>query len=204
MAGGNEFVMVDADTQQKQPAFDHEKLAAALSRETRNNYTGTHAAIHHVQLRGQPASHSDGDRCRSVALHAGRLRVPAHRRSPCRRWTGRTGRRLSAAPQAQEARRLSPDGKWEALIQNYNVAIRAVGSQSLTMLSFDGSEGNYYDLRSIQWSPDSRKLAAYRVTPGYRREVHYVAVVAGRPAAAKALARSCTPSRAMCSTSSNR
>ena len=29
--GGNEFVVVDAATQQKTPAFDHEKLAAALT-----------------------------------------------------------------------------------------------------------------------------------------------------------------------------
>ena len=29
--GGNEFVVVDAATQQKPPAFDHEKLAAALT-----------------------------------------------------------------------------------------------------------------------------------------------------------------------------
>ena len=29
--GGNEFVLVDAETQTKRPAFDHEKLAVALS-----------------------------------------------------------------------------------------------------------------------------------------------------------------------------
>src|SRR5688572_17554609 len=30
--GGHEFVMVDATTQQKQPAFDHARLAAALTK----------------------------------------------------------------------------------------------------------------------------------------------------------------------------
>ena len=29
--GGNEFVLVEAGTEQKRPAFDHEKLAAALT-----------------------------------------------------------------------------------------------------------------------------------------------------------------------------
>ncbi len=29
-------------------------------------------------------------------------------------------------------------------------------------------------MSSIAWSPDSKRLAAYRVRPGYRREVHYV------------------------------
>jgi Tol biopolymer transport system component len=41
-------------------------------------------------------------------------------------------------------------------------------------LSFDGSEGNYYTLASISWSPDSQHLAAYCVRPRYKREVHYV------------------------------
>ena len=43
-----------------------------------------------------------------------------------------------------------------------------------TALSTDGQPGAAYVLESITWSPDSRKVAAYRVTPGYAREVHYV------------------------------
>ena len=54
----------------------------------------------------------------------------------------------------------------------------AVGPQSRVLqyasLSFDGSEGNYYSLDSIVWSPDSKNLAAYRVSPGYHRKIQYV------------------------------
>ena len=67
------------------------------------------------------------------------------------------------------------DGKWEALIENFNVFLRPTGSKEPpTPLSFDGSEGNYYTLRSIAWSPDSRKLVAYHTRPGYDRQVHYI------------------------------
>jgi dienelactone hydrolase len=67
------------------------------------------------------------------------------------------------------------DGKWEALIQNYNVFLKSAGSHEPAFpLSMDGSEGNYYTLRSIAWSPDSSKLAAYHTRPGFDREVHYV------------------------------
>ena len=69
---------------------------------------------------------------------------------------------------------MSPDGKWMAFIDNYNVAIRPFGGDKRIVLSTDGSEGNYYDAASIAWSPDSTRLAAYRVRPGYRRLVHYV------------------------------
>ena len=67
------------------------------------------------------------------------------------------------------------DGKWEAAIQNFNVFLRAAGSKDVAMaLSADGSEGNSYGLRSLAWSPDSKKLVAYRTRPGYDRQMHYV------------------------------
>jgi dienelactone hydrolase len=67
------------------------------------------------------------------------------------------------------------DGKWEALIQNYNVFLKQTGNNEPPVaLSRDGSEGNYYTLRSLAWSPDSKKLAAYHTRPGYDRQVHYI------------------------------
>lgn len=70
---------------------------------------------------------------------------------------------------------ISPDGQWKATIQNYNVFLQAVGSDaSATALSMDGSFGNYYQLSSLEWSPDSKHLLACRTIPGMRRKVHYV------------------------------
>jgi dipeptidyl aminopeptidase/acylaminoacyl peptidase len=74
----------------------------------------------------------------------------------------------------------SPDGRLEAFVQNYNLHVRAPaesagnGPAGATALSSDGSEGNHYTPRSIRWSPDSRRLVAYRVVPGYDRQVHYI------------------------------
>ena len=56
-----------------------------------------------------------------------------------------------------------------------SVFVGVVGSQ----LSWNGSEGHPYVLgppqqRSLRWSPDSRKIAAYRVTPGYQRLVRFI------------------------------
>jgi len=66
------------------------------------------------------------------------------------------------------------DGKWEAFIQNYNVFLKPVGNHPGTPLSYDGSEGNYYTLRSVAWSPDSKTLVAYHTRPGYDRQVMYI------------------------------
>ena len=84
-----------------------------------------------------------------------------------------TGGQAAAEPQFCG----SFDGKWDAFIQNYNVFLRPAGSSdpaAASPLSFDGSEGNYYTFRSLAWSPDSTKLAAYHTRPGYDRQVHYV------------------------------
>ena len=83
---------------------------------------------------------------------------------------------------------ISPDGQSIAFIQNYNVAVRPVrpmgtsiagvggsgGTPAFALLTYDGSEGDAYQQMSIRWSPDSRKLVAYRRRPGYNRLVHYV------------------------------
>ncbi|MGA2260860.1 MAG: DPP IV N-terminal domain-containing protein, partial [Acidobacteriota bacterium] len=90
---------------------------------------------------------------------------------------GRGATGLIAPGQAPAAPQVcgSFDGKWDALIENYNVFLRPVGSNGPAMpLSFDGSEGNYYTFRSIAWSPDSKKLVAYHTRPGYDRQVHYI------------------------------
>ena len=70
----------------------------------------------------------------------------------------------------------SPDGRWEAFIRNYNVYLRPAGDEDAeaVALSDGGSEGDFYTRQSLEWSPDSRKLVAYRTRPGYRREVKYV------------------------------
>jgi dienelactone hydrolase len=89
---------------------------------------------------------------------------------------GRGGRGAAAAATGTEQQVCTSfDGKWEAVIENYNVFLRPAGTTGNgTPLSFDGSEGNYYSLRTVAWSPDSKKLVAYHTRPGYERQVHYV------------------------------
>ncbi len=79
------------------------------------------------------------------------------------------------APEAasREAK-ASPDGKWEVFIRNYNVCLRDKEKKEETILSRDGSEGNYYTYESLRWSPDSKRIAAYRLKRGYHRVIQYV------------------------------
>jgi dipeptidyl aminopeptidase/acylaminoacyl peptidase len=97
---------------------------------------------------------------------------------------GRAGGAPGAA--AEEQVRNQPNGGcWQALIQNYNIYLRPFTGQGAPagcsgqkaqpfMLSTDGSEGNAYRFQSMTWSPDGRKIAAFRRRPGYDRQVHYI------------------------------
>ena len=116
----------------------------------------------------------------------------------------RAQQQRGAQQAADTMTRRAPDGQQEAYVQNYNLYVRPVGSRTGTALTTDGSEGGAYTLQSVSWSPDSKKLAAYRVTPGYQRIVHYVESSPGRSAAAEVHAIARTRSRATCSTSTSR
>ena len=151
------YMIFDADTMQKNAAFDHDKIAASLSKLTNNTYNPRDLSLSQLRFDNSVTSFTttiDGTvvRCTIADSVCTKFEPPARPQAPIK----------------------SPDGKWEALIGNYNVVIRQVGMKEPIVLSTDGSEGNYYNARSIVWSPDSTRLAVYRVRPGYKREVRYI------------------------------
>ncbi|HEU6450957.1 MAG TPA: DPP IV N-terminal domain-containing protein, partial [Gemmatimonadaceae bacterium] len=172
----------------KRPAFDHDRLAAALSRAMHDTITGVTLPFRGFSLLdgdsaiefavgggpggGRPVVTRERWRCTItdyVCDRAAVVRDTSWRAQ--RNWGGGLFGDRGEAPNRPQR---SPDGKWEALIRNYNVFLRRAGEDEGVMLSTDGSEGNAYDAASISWSPDSRHIAAYRVRPGYQREVHYI------------------------------
>jgi len=176
--GGHEFLVVDAETQQKQPAFDHTKLAASLSQATGRTYTAVTLPFNTITF---------GDQEKSIDVRIDNTDVWTCTLADyvCKKpdLSGRTHRLATTgdgAPPLCDASsagaRKSPDGKFEARINNYNVALHEVSkpATALIPISTDGSEANCYTFASLTWSPDSKMLAAYRTKPGYRRMVHYV------------------------------
>jgi Dipeptidyl peptidase IV (DPP IV) N-terminal region/Prolyl oligopeptidase family len=278
--GGTEFLLVDAAAATKKPAFDHEKLAAAINAASGGNYTGvtlpfapaaggrggggraaapgqapTSAPLRFIDLQSidfgvnstmytckltdytctkggaipvgagggrgrggapedlqdvdtpapyeeggdpvdgleyQPPSPSPQDDVVGRGANRPQPACAVADAGAAGRGGGRGGRgggrggattavgiggALSTAAQlpADTAVCESFDHKWDAYIQNFNVFLKPAGSnQRGTPLSYDGSEGNYYTMRSVAWSPDSKHLVAYHTRPGFDREVHYI------------------------------
>jgi dipeptidyl aminopeptidase/acylaminoacyl peptidase len=200
--GGKEFELVDAEALTKNPAFDHQKLARALSAASGRQYGALALPFSEIRfVEGQRSIRfsieESGWQCNVVEYtcrktEQARPQGPSARRrapedepdSPAEfendvhdgmvDLSPQTGDRTMPASTPEPRSSPSPDGKTEAIIQNFNVWVRTTGTRNATPLSRDGSEGNYYTLASIRWSPDSRRLVAYRIRPGFKREVHYV------------------------------
>jgi len=228
--GGTAFVMVDAVAGMKAPAFDHERLAKALSAAAGESFTGVTLPFNTFTPTLGAASELasieftvGGGRAGGAGRAGGRGAAPpdAGTRYRCtlsdyactreatpnapaagqggRGAAGRGAGGPSAAPgrvggaatacgaanppfapgAAEPQVKCSPDGKSEAFIDNYNIYVRPVGATAGraaagVALSWDGSEGNFYSLATVEWSPDSKKIAAYRRRPGYQRLVSYV------------------------------
>jgi dienelactone hydrolase len=200
--GGHEFVMVDAEALTRKPVFNHERLAAAVSQALGGKYTpvtlpfstftfaGGQRAIEFEAKDSNWRCDVQEYRCRKAVEAAGdaagRPARPPEENSPAEYGNDVYDGMVTLSPQQGERRAgrqdgrpaqttvTSPDGNWEARIRNFNVFVQAKGAKDAVPLSYDGSEGNYYTFQSLAWSFDSKRLVAYRVRPGYRRQVHYV------------------------------
>jgi dipeptidyl aminopeptidase/acylaminoacyl peptidase len=174
--GGYEFVLVNAETQEKKPAFDQAKLAASLSAASGHSYTSVTLPFERFRYTEKQAAIRfmlDENRweCSLSSYNCSKLGPPPPGDPD---YDDESYDDTPAAINGDKVTKLSPDGKWEAFVDNYNVCIRAKGQADKALLSLDGSEGNYYAFDTLVWSPDSQHLVAYRIRPGYKREIHYV------------------------------
>lgn len=167
---GNQFFIVDAKTGEKTPAFDSAQMAAALSKATRTTIDAKQLPFPTVQF-------TEDEKSVEVVAAEARYRVRLGTYDVER--IGSSPRYPVALPGPTVPSRTgmlqSPDHKQEAFIRNYNLWVRKAGTQETgTALSFDGSEGAPYRLSQSAWSPDSSRIALYRVRLGQHRKISYV------------------------------
>ena len=167
---GRIYVVVDADKKSRKELFDHRKLATALSQ-------------------------ASGKEVKADALQPQRLRVNRtldtlhfvlanHRYTYAVKKNQLTDEGALPTPPKQKhwmevddekggAPVTSPDGRWSAYIKNDNIYVKELATGKEKALSKDGTLSNYYS-SYIQWSPDSKKVAACRIRPVEKRYVYYV------------------------------
>jgi dipeptidyl aminopeptidase/acylaminoacyl peptidase len=175
--GGNLFMLVDADALSRQPAFDHEKLAASLSAAAGQKYTAITLPFNSFSfVEGSAAiTFQAADAVWKCELSSYACAKTSDALAP-QPGAGRGGPPPGAGargPSPEPQARISPDGKSEAFTRSYNVWMRNRETKAETQLSWDGTVENYYSM-NMQWAPDSLKLAVFRTKAGYKREVHFI------------------------------
>jgi hypothetical protein len=181
--GKKEFVLVDAGTATRQKAFDHEKLAAALSKAAEESFEPDKLPFDRIEFVNDGKAirfNADGSQWEWELDSSETKKVgdapddeedddaddDRFRRG--RRRFGRgggSGRRAGGGP--------SPDGEWNAFVRSHNIYLRPAGddeSENPKRLEFqlttDGVEKGRYGM--LQWSPDSTHLVAFQIELPHR------------------------------------
>jgi len=197
-AEGSEFILVDPARGTRQPAFDHARVAAALSTATSAQYDGAHLPFQTFVL--SPDS-------QSISFTAGANRWKCDRQgSACSPDTspaaappaggqrgafGGRGGRGGGGRGAPGGGALSPDGKSTAFIRDNNLWVRDGSSGKETQLTTDGVTDFGYatdnagwtssDRAIVAWSPDSRKIATFQQDQRGVGEMYLVNTSVGHP-----------------------
>ncbi|HLX00281.1 MAG TPA: DPP IV N-terminal domain-containing protein [Candidatus Acidoferrales bacterium] len=161
--GKKQFVVVDPSQSAKSPAFDHEKLAAALNKAARRTFEGSNLPFDtfDFSLDGKSITF-DADQAKWLCA------IPEY---VCHRET---------TPDANEVR--SPNGRWSAFVRGYNLWLRDTSTGQEIQLTRDGEKNWDYatplpslatmvrqqtqepkETPGVQWAPDSSKLVTYRL-----------------------------------------
>ena len=184
LAGGaREFIQVDAETGSRTPAFDQEKLAAALSKSAGSTvYKADRLPFDAIEFDADAKSirfqvDKDYWTCRLDSYECAKSKDTA----PISQDTaaGSDGRaRGRRDGQGEDGGRSgstwvkSPDGQWEAIVKDHNIVVRSAGKTEETPLSHDGKVGLSYG--RLSWAPDSKTLVAFRIEPGDDKEVFLI------------------------------
>ena len=161
----SEFVLVDAEQNTSSAAFDHERLATALSQAAKQEYSATALPFSELEF-------VDGGKAIRFSVDGAQW--------SCALATYACQKEQAHPETTNEV--LSPNKRWAASVKEHNLYLRDVSTGTLLQLTNDGVPGWDYatplpSLRvmvdqgteevkqaaAVFWSPDSSKLVTYRI-----------------------------------------
>jgi len=169
---GKEYILADLEGKTKSSLFNHEKFAAGLSQASGNNYVPYKIVLDNPRLNKEKNELEFSLEnvkwiCRLDDYTFKKQENPRDRNDMKRGYWAERDDQTAGEPV------VSPDGKWEAFVKNSNVYVRPKKGKGETQLSCDGSPGDYYSAY-LQWSPDSKKIAAVKIRPNVKRYIYFV------------------------------
>ena len=172
-----EFILVNAEQGTRRKAFDHEKMATALSQAAGIEYSADRLPFDRIEFL---------DNLKELRFTVNQTTWVCDLTSYMCSRTDEGGSQLSTEPAKKESRSGrqrsrdrrqsqsmdSHDGHWTAFVKDNNVFVCLKDKDEAIQLSTDGAEGNTYD--RFSWAPDSKTLVAFRVEPGDNKEVYLI------------------------------
>jgi dipeptidyl aminopeptidase/acylaminoacyl peptidase len=167
-----EYIYVNPVQATKARAFDHEKLAAALSKASDSTFSAAKLSVHDLnfdqekhtvvmQAKGKWYSFN------TESNVAQKIDKPTFPKAKEIGWT----RQLSRW-RPFRADSVSPDKKTKAFVKNGNIYIGNKEGKDAKQLTYDGNPLKPYG--ELSWSPDGKYLVCYRITPQEERQVSII------------------------------
>ncbi len=174
-AAGSEFVIANPSRRTRELAFDHTRLASALSSAAGTAVDGARLPFNTVELSNDARSLTASVRGVSYTCD---LRAYTCAASP-------------KAPSAPANSRLSPDGSTAVFIRDHNLWAKDLASSKETQLTTDGIEDFGYATDNagwthsanpiVTWSADGEQIATFQHDGRGVTEMHLVSTNVGNP-----------------------
>jgi dipeptidyl aminopeptidase/acylaminoacyl peptidase len=187
---GGEFILVDPKRGTRAPAFDHARIAAALSAAAGKTFDAVHLPFMAFDFSTDGKSITfmaegkrwscdlKGKACKPI--EGGEATPPQNRPGEGRR---------PGADEIPEV--LSPNGLFAVFIRDHNLWVREISTKTEKQLTTDGVQDYGYatdnagwtksDRPVVSWSPDSRKIATFQQDQRGVGEMYLVETKVGHP-----------------------
>jgi dienelactone hydrolase len=191
----NEFILVDPVKKTRVPAFDHQKLAAALSAVTGNTYNADKLPFQSIAFSADEkfVLFTADTKKMKYDLASGQVSadegIAAAATTATAAPAGRFGGGAGGGRAALEI--VSPDRKKAAYIKDWNLWVRDVATDKHTQLTTDGSKDFGYATDNagwksserpvLKWSPDSKKIATFKQDQRNVSDMYLVSTNVGKP-----------------------
>jgi dipeptidyl aminopeptidase/acylaminoacyl peptidase len=174
-ASGSAFFMVNPAKRTRTPAFDHARLAAALTPVAGTTVDGDRLPFQSFELS------ADG---RALTLTARGKNIGCDLQ-------GYTCAATAGSPVAPPSSSTSPDGKFAVYIRDYNLYAKELATGTEMQLTTDGVKDFGYATNNagwvhslspvVTWSPDSREIATFQHDGRGVHDMYLVRTEAGNP-----------------------
>ena len=186
LAGGaSEFILVDAERATREFAFDHQRVATALSRVIGRNVSADHLPFDNLDFEANAGELTLSGSGKSWRLTLATYEIVTSSQTGVDPKKTVTTQPAPIRPARNKPRRAypendavrsqkSPDGKWVVMIANDNLILRPTDAGEGLPLSEDGKRGDAYSLDQLWWSPDSQYLMALREEAAQEHKIYTV------------------------------